>query len=58
MYIIRNGVSFHCIKFLEIYVGFSLGFRARDDSLLEFAIVMFKKDCIYTNKYIFTKFSE
>ena len=45
-------------RIMYIYVGFSLGFRARDNSSLELAIVMHSKDCIYTYKYVFIRFKE
>ena len=42
----------------NIYVGFSLEFRAHDNSSFVLAIVMHNKDCIYTYKYVFIKFNE
>ena len=41
-----------------IYVELSFGFRARDDSSLAFAIMMFNKGCIYIKLYFFTKFDK
>ena len=35
--------------YIYIYVELSFGFRARDNSSLVFAIVMFNKGCIYIN---------
>ena len=48
---IVNGISI-------IYVELSFGFRARDDSSLAFAIMMFNKGCIYIKLYFFTKFDK
>ena len=45
-------------RIMYIYDEFSLGFRARDNSSLELAIVMHSKDCIYTYKYVFIRFKE
>ena len=41
-----------------IYVELSFGFRARDESSLAFAIMMFNKGCIYIKLYFFTKFDK
>ena len=41
-----------------LYVELSFGFRARDDSSLAFAIMMFNKGCIYIKLYFFTKFDK
>ena len=48
---IVNGISI-------IYVELSFGFRARDDSSLAFAIMMFNTGCIYIKLYFFTKFDK
>ena len=48
---IVNGISI-------IYFELSFGFRARDDSSLAFAIMMFNKGCIYIKLYFFTKFDK
>ena len=42
----------------NIYVELSFEFRARDDSSLAFAIMMFNKGCIYIKLYFFTKFDK
>ena len=44
--------------YTHIYVELSFGFRARDDSSLAFAIMMFNKGCIYIKLYFFTKFDK
>ena len=44
--------------YIEYYVELSFGFRARDDSSLAFAIMMFNKGCIYIKLYFFTKFDK
>ena len=66
-YITHNVIYYYYITYNEymsnicriiIYGELSFGFRARDDSSLAFAIMMFNKGCIYIKLYFFTKFDK
>ena len=57
--ILYNVIRYIVIVYNVIrYVELSFGFRARDDSSLAFAIMMFNKGCIYIKLYFFTKFDK